>query len=166
MTARYVTAPGSWLPPALLSHRCCLSSRCCGSSWMKVGKGRRGFSHWSRKEQGLGRWKIGVGKQQSSGPSLQWQNHLALGTIPGDRESKLLCSMGWLLDLGGARAWDGSSYKKVHLPPWLFFTADLCWKFTWKLRKRTQPLSQKLREPGSGAGLWWQVLMVARVCRL
>lgn len=32
------------------------------------------------------------------------------------------------------------------------------WKFTWKLRNSTQLLFQKLREPGSEAGLRWQVL--------
>lgn len=154
MTAGHETDPGSWLLPALLSHRCCLSSCCCGSSWMKVGKGRKSFSHWSMKEQGLGRWNIEVGKQQSPGPSVA----KSLGAIPEDWENKLLCSMRWLLDLGEARAWDGSPVKQVQLPPWLCSTAHLCWKLTGKLRNSTQPLSQKLREPGSGAGLWWQVL--------
>lgn len=118
-----------------------------------MGKGRSGFSHWSMKEQDWEGGRLGWGN--SNLQVSPWQN---LGTIPGDQENKLLCSMGWLLDLGGARAWDRSSVKQVHLPPWLRSTADLCWKFTWKLRNSAQPLSQKLREPGSGAGLWWQVL--------
>lgn len=150
MTAPHVTTPGSWLLPALLSQRCYPSS-----SWMKVGKNRSRFSHWSMQEQGLGRWKVGVGKQQSPGPSVAKITWL----LEQSQESKLLCSVAWLLDLGGAIAWDGSSVKQVHLPLWLCSTADLCWKFTCKLRNSTQPLSQKLREPGSGAGLWWQVLI-------
>lgn len=63
----------------------------------------------------------------------------------------------WIL--GGTRAWDGSSVKQVHLLPWLCSTAGLCWKFTWKLINSIQPFAQKLREPGSGAGLRWQVLI-------
>lgn len=157
MTAPHVTAPGSWLLPALLSQRCCLSSRCWGSSWMKVGKDRSGFSHWSMKEQGLGRWKVGVRKWPSPGPSgakspgswssprrLGEQTALLHGMAPGSWRGN---SLGWIFR------------QEVHLPLWLCSTADLCWKFTCKLRTSTQPLSQKLREPGSGAGLWWQVLI-------
>lgn len=84
----------------------------------------------------------------------------------------------WLLgqsqEMGRANCfapWDGSWIlegqelgmdllsSQVHLLPRLCSTADLCWKFTRKLRNSTQPLSQKLREPGSGAELRWQLLI-------
>lgn len=55
------TGPESWLFCFAFPKMSCLSSCCCGSSWMKAGRGRSSSSRWSVKEQKWGcgwAWKL------------------------------------------------------------------------------------------------------------
>lgn len=120
------------------------------------GKGQKLLYPLEREGAGTGKVE-GWGGETAISRSLSGKITWLLGQ--SQEIGKANCFVAWLLDLGGARAWDGSSVKQVHLLPWLCSTAGLCWNFTWKLINSTQPFAQELREPGSGAGLQWQVLI-------